>query len=430
MATKSDITWKDVSPVPQGAKAEATPEVRNARSKPAGPSQRDRNRNVENAIEPALERPKDRQSSEKDKETPNEVKRVTNSSSQAMPGHIATRYVRVDNKYHFPNNGAPAFTDKATKLTTRLENTEVIADLVEIAKERGWTNIAISGTKTFKAEAWQQANLAGLAVRGYRPSKLEEAMLERRGGRDVAPEPGRASEASPGDRPPERSAPPNAPQARESASQSDHVPVKDGVYTGKLLERGRARSPDDPTGNPVPFIKIKTGRTEQLLWGDDLERALTQSKSRVAIGQEVTARFVGPTVRSRPVLDGSGSVVREERVDPNLTRWSVETTEFLRERTALAKAVRDSAVTKEAAVRQYPALAGTYTELHAAELKAIQQFKGAEDRARFVARMREMLAKGIERGEPLPVTRVKPRAQTQLSNPPKARDLVQERVLG
>jgi hypothetical protein len=139
---------------------------------------------------------------------------------------------------------------------------------------------------------------------------------------------------------------------------------------------------------------------------------------------------VGPTVRSRPVLDGKGGVVREERLDANLTRWSVETTEFLRERAALAKAVRDSAVTKEAAVRQYPALAGTYTELHAAELKAIQQFKAAADRARFVARTREKLAGDIERGEPLPVTRVKPREQTRSGNPPKARDLVQERVLG
>jgi hypothetical protein len=429
MAGKTDIKWTDVSPVP-GAQAEATPDARNARSKPAGPSQRDRNRNVENAIEPAFERPKEREAPQKDKEPPNEVKRAANSAGQAIPGHISTRYVQVDNKYHFPNNGAPAFTDNATRLTTRLENTEVIADLVEIAKERGWNNIAISGTKTFKAEAWQQANLAGLTVRGYRPSKLEEAMLDRRRGRDVAPDPARANEDSPGARPTERSTATNAPPARESASQSQHVPVKDGVYTGRLLERGRARSPDDPDGNPVPYVKIRTGRTEQLLWGDDLERAVVQSKSQVAIGQEVTARFVGPTVRRRPVLDGKGVVVREERLDPNLTRWSVETTEFLRERAALAKAVRDSAVTKEAAVRQYPALAGTYTELHAAELKAIQQFKAAADRARFVARTREKLAGDIERGEPLPVTRVKPREQTRSVNPPKARDLVQERVLG
>ena len=130
MPTKSDIKWKDIPPAPQGAQAETTPQTRNEQPKAADQSQRHRNRAVENSIAPALERPKERGTPESDKEPPNELKRAADSSSQAMPGHIATRYLRVENKYHFPNGGEPAFIDNATKLTTRLENTEVIADLV------------------------------------------------------------------------------------------------------------------------------------------------------------------------------------------------------------------------------------------------------------------------------------------------------------
>ena len=149
MPTKSDIPGRDVPPwdnprVPLGAQVESTPEARNARSKPAGPSQRDRRRNVENTIEPALERPKERTSSATDREAPNEVKRATNSSSQAMPGHIATRYVQVDNNYHFPNNGAPAFTDNATKLTIVHENLEaLVAALPDVAASvgSGWESV-------------------------------------------------------------------------------------------------------------------------------------------------------------------------------------------------------------------------------------------------------------------------------------------------
>jgi hypothetical protein len=144
----------------------------------------------------------------------------------------------------------------------------------------------------------------------------------------------------------------------------------------------------------------------------------------------VTVRFVGsePVVITRPVRNAAGQVIREERIQGHLNRWSVENTEFLRERAELARAVRDVDLAKEDAVRKYPSLAGVYTALHVAELKAIQQFKVAEDRARFLAQARERFAADIERGEPLPVTRAKPRAPTQ-SNTPAPRDLVQERTL-
>src|SRR5882672_5862189 len=81
-------------------------------------------------------------------------------------------------------NGDLAFADRGRGLITRLENTEVIRDLIAIAQERGWNDIAIRGTERFRKEAWQQANLARLTVRGYRPSELERAQLARLVGRE------------------------------------------------------------------------------------------------------------------------------------------------------------------------------------------------------------------------------------------------------
>ena len=83
-----------------------------------------------------------------------------------------------------------------------------------------------------------------------------------------------------------------------------------------------------------------------------------------------------------------------------------------------------------AAVRRHPLLAGPYTELHVAELKAKEQYKAPDDQQRFLVSTREQLARATERGAPLPATRVQARAQTRARNSRQERGLVQERTLG
>src|SRR5271154_4168866 len=83
---------------------------------------------------------------EEGKPQPTEVPRTTPvPDSRALPEHVSARYIKVGNKYHFPN-GDLAFSDRGRGLSTRLENTEVIRDLIAIAKERGWNPLALRGT--------------------------------------------------------------------------------------------------------------------------------------------------------------------------------------------------------------------------------------------------------------------------------------------
>jgi hypothetical protein len=213
--------------------------------------------------------------------------------------------------------------------------------------------------------------------------------------------------------------------------------VKDSVYTGRLVKRARGPDPHDPNEDLSYYVTLQTRDREDMLWredlwGKDLERAINQSLSKVKVGDEVSARFLGsePVTLTRPVRNAQNQVVREALIQTHVNRWSVETTEFLRERVELAKLVRDDQVTREAAVRRHPLLAGTYTELRVAELKAKEQYKDAADQQRFVASTRERLARSIERGEPLPATRVHARSQTRGPNSRPERDLVQERALG
>ncbi len=89
-------------------------------------------------------------------------------------------------------------------------------------------------------------------------------------------------------------------------------------------------------------------------------------------------------------------------------RWALETTEFFDHREAAATTLRNPEIEPREAVKRHPELAGTYVNLRAAELAA-QALRDGEDRRRFVARVREALASGIERGEPLQPVRLRER---------------------
>src|SRR5580658_114225 len=106
------------------------------------------------------------------------------SDPWTVPQSVRDRFVQDGHRFYFPD-GAPAFKDLGRKLTTASENTQVIHSLIEIAHSRGWTEVTVTGTERFRQEAWRQARIAGLAVRGYRPSDAEQAQLIRALGRDL-----------------------------------------------------------------------------------------------------------------------------------------------------------------------------------------------------------------------------------------------------
>ncbi|MBM7070735.1 hypothetical protein JQC92_01585 [Shewanella sp. 202IG2-18] len=95
-----------------------------------------------------------------------------------FPDSIAKHYIALENKYYFQNRPkCLAFIDKGSKLQTKLANAQLVNDLIDIAKQRQWQDIKISGSKAFKSQAWLQASLHGIRVRGYRPDKTEVQQL-------------------------------------------------------------------------------------------------------------------------------------------------------------------------------------------------------------------------------------------------------------
>jgi hypothetical protein len=422
MATRKHPTPNVVEAAPDGARADsaAREDDKTSRNRPASRAEQS-----ENTIEPAVQAQATRsaRASSSGKEsavaTGNDTASVP--AGQVLPEHITTRYLRSGKDFHFPNRDL-AFTDHGHKLSTKVQNTEVIADLIDIAKTRGWDDIKLGGSKEFRQEAWVQASVAGLSVRNYRATELDQEVLRRRLGKTGAPEAAPDLNGQPsGAASPTSSAPAMHKEqiAAKADARADREPAIGETFTGRLVRHG--------VESNEYAVELNTGRSSVTLRGEDLQRAVKESLSRAKVGDEVSIRYFGPETVTviRPVRSDRGDSHPESFSESTVKRWGVERTDFWAERAALSNIVRDPSVDAQSAVRKYPALAGTYSELQAAHVKAQQHYSNsAADQQDFVSRVRTKLAQDIERGKSLPVNRLPTKAPAR-----ESRERVQERTL-
>jgi hypothetical protein len=328
-----------------------------------------------------------------------------------VPQSVRDRFVKDGKRYYFPD-GAPAFKDLGRRLTTPSENTAVIGSLIEIAQSRGWNEITVSGTERFRQEAWRQARLSGIAVRGYRASSIEQAQLVRALARGSGVTRGEAHAADPAPSDSARPATAESPQVAEGSrvQGATRQALARERIVGKLLDHGRDTYRHDPNEEPSYFVRIETTGGKREIWGRDLERAMTKSLTQPQIGEEVTLLRTArePVTVSRPRKDAEGREVGEHDVATYRNRWVIERSDFFESRTAAAHLLRDPSIAPQQAVGRHPELAGTYLNLRAAEIAA-RAIRDPEDQKRFVALVREALADQIERGEPLQPVRLRGR---------------------
>jgi|SRR5665647_3088839 len=98
-----------------------------------------------------------------------------------VPPDIEQNFLRVGDKfYHLKNPDKVAFEDKGNKLETESNNEQIAETMVRIAKARGWDEIKVSGSETFRREAWLEAASQGMHVKGYTPNEQDKAVLAQR----------------------------------------------------------------------------------------------------------------------------------------------------------------------------------------------------------------------------------------------------------
>lgn len=98
-----------------------------------------------------------------------------------VPAEVEQKYLRVGDKFYHPKNtDVVAFEDKGNRLETRSDSEQVAETLVTIARARGWDEIKVSGTETFRKEVWLEAAAHGMHVKGYTPTEQDKAELAKR----------------------------------------------------------------------------------------------------------------------------------------------------------------------------------------------------------------------------------------------------------
>lgn len=327
---------------------------------------------------------------------------------EAMPAEVVKQFVQVGRKYYFPD-GARAFTDRGHKLTTPSENTEVVRSLITIAQARGWDRVTVSGTERFRKEAWMAAKLAGLEVKGYQPTQFEQSYLVRAAARASLQRDGQHTSSGAA----------SMPESREpSARQRQLYAEREALILGRLVDHGRATYHHESQAAMSYFVKLETPRGERTVWGVDLERALRESLTQPEPGNLIGLRAVrreAVTVKARE-RDAEGKVLHEQNLATHRNRWIIEQQSFFATRAAAAEMVRDPKIDARKGVKEHPGLAGTYLYLKGAREVAQRRIRDPEDQRKFVSTVRDALADSVARGEPLPVMRLRQRAEQKTSS--------------
>jgi putative DNA primase/helicase len=363
---------------------------------------------------------------EKPTDQPNAVEteealRLRRMRAASVPDAVADRFLKVEDKYYFPDKTL-AFTDKGTKLKAESNNVEVVRSLVSIAEARDWQALSVTGTKEFRKEVWREAALRGIDVRGYEATDLERQELRRAlekkfGPNEISHDAPQRSAVDP-ERAPLSSSTRGEPSAAATRPSDDRQDkraenlrdgIRAGVTLGVLLEHGAAPYKFNQDNGESYFVKVKTDRGEQTLWGVDLERAMAESKTRVQTGDLVGVENLG----NRPVTvkvqkrDAQGQLVVEE-IDTHRNTWSVEKKTFFQQQADKADAVRGSKPAQRADLaKQHPDLTDALVNLWLSEKFAKKSFARPEDQERAAAYAKERLAQMVERGEEISAPKLK-----------------------
>ena len=95
------------------------------------------------------------------------------------PELVRKRYLAEAGQYFFRDrNNALAFEDKGPKIATKTEDPVVAASMVELAVAKGWKELKVTGSESFRRSVWLEAAKRGMAIRGYEPKPQDELLLQ------------------------------------------------------------------------------------------------------------------------------------------------------------------------------------------------------------------------------------------------------------
>jgi hypothetical protein len=204
---------------------------------------------------------------------------------------VVTKYKRADGKdeYRWKQSGKVAFTDHGDKITySSISPTAVKAGL-QLAKEKGWEGVQVTGSEEFRRESWLQAQMMGTKLTGYTPKaedfeKLETLKKEKLQKAEQYKEQARGSQKEPERRGATQQQPKEPGRGEGSVwmKASELIPVIDKTVK-ELRERGEPeRKIDDLYRTKFDLKKLGDERVEV----DRAPNGTLRVKERSLLGTE------------------------------------------------------------------------------------------------------------------------------------------------
>ena len=353
------------------------------------------------------------------------------SYKPVVPDRVAKSYIEVEGKYYFQNRpDSLAFVDKGAKLQTKLSNSQVAGSMIDIAEARGWTEIQVKGTEDFRREAWLQATARGLTAHGYKPKEEDLARLKKVAGernineveaREIADNvktspsaPSGTTSKTQSEAPTSKTGPYESNSTTQGKNESAKVETEEKVnkLAGKLVEHGAAPYEHKKDNKDNYYVTLENADGKQsTTWGVDLQRAMAESEAQP--GDHVELENLGrkAVTVEKDVKDETGKVVKKETINTFRNSWQVK-----------ADAIRDQERPAREIVKEHPDLVNEITAVKLAE--KVSQSMNADDKERFMSRVRDKLADKVASGEKGPELKIK---EVQTVDNPRVKDTELER---
>ena len=280
---------------------------------------------------------------------------------------LLTRYIVSREKQGLFDNGAAQFTfrsgeeqgrvafvDAGKTLSTERDDKSTIRAMVEVAAAKNWKEITVSGTDDFRRNAWLEASLNGIKVRGYEPREADKQILaelqERHKPanaitaleREHKPQEQRAAVLLD---PPRKHIDGDALTAQERTVLDNSRAILNSkalgeqfteaalreleaklrgerVYVGEIVNHGKAPYQFDKNNNENYYVTLRTRSGDQVIWGKGLSEAMQDRHA----GEQIVLQNVGrrDVIVDERVRDAQGQVVGTRPKESHLNAWKSE----------------------------------------------------------------------------------------------------------
>lgn len=233
---------------------------------------------------------------------------VTDLKYKAPPESLKNKYLYADGMYLDINGRTTVFVDSGKQLKTSKSDLETVHDMVEVAKDKGWSHIKLFGNSEFKRQAFLEAESQGIKTTGYQPTPVDLAALKHLQDERAL----NKIESIP------------APE-KEMEKQVKNVTKtveKQDLNTGVLVKHGAAPYMHDEKNNMNYCVTLRQGEKEHTIWGLGLEDAINRSNAKV--GDELSLKNIGRRAVEvdAPIFDTDGkTVISHEKIVTHRNEW-------------------------------------------------------------------------------------------------------------